>query len=205
MPLIAQPSARLEAEDTLPPFFIIVATDAGAIPPPRTGTIGPVGLTTGLLPPIGGLPPVPGAGNGAGPRGAGAPVTVGLTGVFVAILTIFYIKTEPTCGALTAIWLWMMYVAIRYLHFLSTKNELPFNLNWFFGIQHVVCWIGQFIGHGAFEHRSPALMDNLLLVFNAPFFVTAELLKACGWKANEFELIDRTIEERIKEYRRKKA
>ena len=27
---------------------------------------------------------------------------------------------------------------------------------------HVIGWIAQFIGHGVFEGRKPALMDNLL-------------------------------------------
>ena len=30
------------------------------------------------------------------------------------------------------------------------------------GVVHVVSWIAQFIGHGAAEGRSPALLDNLL-------------------------------------------
>jgi uncharacterized membrane protein YGL010W len=39
---------------------------------------------------------------------------------------------------------------------------------------HVVSWIAQFVGHGAFEGRSPALLDNLFqAIFMAPFFVCA--------------------------------
>lgn len=29
-------------------------------------------------------------------------------------------------------------------------------------IVHIVCWIAQFVGHGVFEKRAPALLDNLL-------------------------------------------
>lgn len=35
-------------------------------------------------------------------------------------------------------------------------------------------WIAQVIGHSAFEHRKPALADNLFQVFVAPIFVMAE-------------------------------
>ena len=35
-------------------------------------------------------------------------------------------------------------------------------------------WIAQLIGHAAFEHRKPALADNVLQVFVAPIFVMAE-------------------------------
>jgi uncharacterized membrane protein YGL010W len=40
-------------------------------------------------------------------------------------------------------------------------------------------WIIQFLGH-AIEGKRPALMDNLLQVFNAPLFLTAEVLFALG-------------------------
>ena len=41
----------------------------------------------------------------------------------------------------------------------------------------VVSWILQFIGHGTFEGRAPALLDNLFqAVFLAPLFVWLELL-----------------------------
>ncbi|KAI7978814.1 putative endoplasmic reticulum membrane protein C16E8.02 [Camellia lanceoleosa] len=38
------------------------------------------------------------------------------------------------------------------------------------------CWTGQFIGHGIFEKRAPALLDNLAQAFlMAPYFVFLEL------------------------------
>lgn len=42
-------------------------------------------------------------------------------------------------------------------------------------IVHIVCWLAQFIGHGAFEKRNPALMDNILLTAVAPDFVFIEV------------------------------
>jgi len=37
-------------------------------------------------------------------------------------------------------------------------------------------WIAQFIGHGVFEGRAPALLDNLVqALFLAPFFVWMEV------------------------------
>ncbi|CBY24741.1 unnamed protein product [Oikopleura dioica] len=46
---------------------------------------------------------------------------------------------------------------------------------------HIFGWIAQFIGHGVFEGRKPALMDNLLQVFSAPLFVTMEVLFMLGY------------------------
>jgi uncharacterized membrane protein YGL010W len=48
---------------------------------------------------------------------------------------------------------------------------------------HVICWIAQFIGHGAAEGRAPALLDNLLgAIVLAPFFVHLEVLFALGYR-----------------------
>ncbi|WVZ19083.1 hypothetical protein V8G54_006405 [Vigna mungo] len=41
------------------------------------------------------------------------------------------------------------------------------------------CWTGQFIGHGVFEKRAPALLDNLTQAFlMAPYFVVLEILQS---------------------------
>ncbi|PNX71371.1 putative endoplasmic reticulum membrane protein, partial [Trifolium pratense] len=45
-------------------------------------------------------------------------------------------------------------------------------------VVQLVCWTGQFIGHGVFEKRAPALLDNLIQAFvMAPFFVLLEALQ----------------------------
>ena len=47
-------------------------------------------------------------------------------------------------------------------------NKLAFiestgpSANWTIGYVHAISWIAQFVGHGVFEGRKPALMDNLL-------------------------------------------
>ncbi|KAF1847928.1 DUF962-domain-containing protein [Cucurbitaria berberidis CBS 394.84] len=47
---------------------------------------------------------------------------------------------------------------------------------------HVVSWILQFIGHGKFEGRKPALLDNLVqALFLAPLFVWYEVLFKLGF------------------------
>uniref|UniRef100_A0A0G4GGU0 DUF962 domain-containing protein n=1 Tax=Chromera velia CCMP2878 TaxID=1169474 RepID=A0A0G4GGU0_9ALVE len=52
---------------------------------------------------------------------------------------------------------------------------------WFLFIQ-LFSWVAQFYGHAVHEKRRPALMDNLLQIFAAPFFVTLEVLFALGYK-----------------------
>ena len=53
-------------------------------------------------------------------------------------------------------------------------------------IVHILSWTLQFVGHGVFEKRAPALTSNLALSLNAPFFVTAEILQMLGWRKEEF-------------------
>lgn len=43
------------------------------------------------------------------------------------------------------------------------------------GLQ-VFSWITQFIGHGIYEKRAPALTTNILFMFLGPFFVFFECL-----------------------------
>lgn len=40
----------------------------------------------------------------------------------------------------------------------------------------VACWVAQFLGHGVFEKRAPAVLDNLVqAIFMAPLFVIMEV------------------------------
>lgn len=50
---------------------------------------------------------------------------------------------------------------------------------------HIVSWIAQFIGHGKYEGRKPALLDNLVqALFLAPMFVWYEVLFTLGFYEN---------------------
>jgi uncharacterized membrane protein YGL010W len=51
---------------------------------------------------------------------------------------------------------------------------------WFFLAVFAASWVAQIIGHAAFEHRKPALVDNVWQVFVAPIFVMAEWGFALG-------------------------
>jgi uncharacterized membrane protein YGL010W len=61
---------------------------------------------------------------------------------------------------------------------------LPFgeSVAWFVG-SFVAGWIIQLIGH-YFEGKRPALVDNILQVFNAPLFLTVEVLFLLGMRAD---------------------
>ncbi|TPX07017.1 uncharacterized protein E0L32_011085 [Thyridium curvatum] len=71
---------------------------------------------------------------------------------------------------------------------------------------HVVCWILQFIGHGKFEGRAPALLDNLFqAIFLAPLFVWLELLFMLGYRPELQARVEKDVQQEIAKYRQSKA
>jgi uncharacterized membrane protein YGL010W len=67
---------------------------------------------------------------------------------------------------------------------------------------NIVCWIAQFVGHGKFEGRAPALLDNLFQsLFLAPFFVWFEVLFTIGYRPELKGRLDKAVEEEIRKSR----
>ncbi len=63
---------------------------------------------------------------------------------------------------------------------------------------HVLAWIAQFIGHGAFEGRAPALLDRLLqALFLAPMFVWFEILFVLGYRPELQARVDKQVSAEI--------
>ncbi|KAI1336421.1 DUF962-domain-containing protein [Xylariaceae sp. FL0016] len=71
---------------------------------------------------------------------------------------------------------------------------------------HIVCWLFQFLGHGAFEGRAPALLDNLVqAVFLAPLFVWLELLFKFGYRRELQARVEKAVSLEIAKFRKEKA
>lgn len=73
------------------------------------------------------------------------------------------------------------------------------------GVVFVAAWIAQFIGHGKFEGRAPALLDSLFqsLVL-AVFFVFMEVMFELGYKPELHRRLQNRIGKEIVKYRAKK-
>jgi uncharacterized membrane protein YGL010W len=118
--------------------------------------------------------------------------------LFFIIWGPMYAYVDPIVGTLTT----LQYIV---LSILTKGMQFPM-----FGLSHIqamvaihaISWIGQFIGHGAFEKRKPALLDNVLLLFSAPVFVNIELFYYLfGYRKNEIDETKKYIESNIKQYR----
>jgi 2-hydroxy fatty acid dioxygenase len=70
----------------------------------------------------------------------------------------------------------------------------------------VLSWIAQFLGHGVFEGRSPALLDNLVqALVLAPFFVWMEVLFMLGYRPELKARVDKAVEKEIEKYKNAKG
>lgn len=71
---------------------------------------------------------------------------------------------------------------------------------------HITSWIAQFIGHGKFEGRAPALLDNLVQAFFlAPFFVWFEILFFFGYRPELKKRLDGDVSKEIAKFKATKG
>lgn len=69
----------------------------------------------------------------------------------------------------------------------------------------VVSWLLQFIGHGKFEGRAPALLDSLIqALVLAPFFVWFEVLFYLGYRPGLKSRLDKAVEREIQKFKTSK-
>ena len=111
-----------------------------------------------------------------------------------------YVLMEPVAGGLLAPLLlgWTAWATHLTSTYGSTANY------WALGI-HLTSWIAQFVGHGVFEGRAPALLDNLVQAFFlAPFFVWMEILFFFGYRPELKARLDKAVEVEIDKYRKSK-
>ncbi|NP_001236237.1 2-hydroxy-palmitic acid dioxygenase mpo1-like [Glycine max] len=92
---------------------------------------------------------------------------------------LFYVALDYKAGSLAAFLTFFCWVASSFV-----SSSLGFSLAWKVVLAaQLFCWTGQFIGHGVFGKRAPALLDNLAQAFlMAPFFVLLEVLQFVGYE-----------------------
>ena len=94
--------------------------------------------------------------------------TLTLAEVIAAAIAVFYLASARVLGLVTALLLAVL---------VAVGRALPFWVG--FGI-FVAGWAFQFIGHAAFEHRSPAFLRNLLHLLVGPAWIVEHGLKRLG-------------------------
>lgn len=108
---------------------------------------------------------------------------------------------EPVAGGLIAP---IFMAATAYSNHLTSTYGMTANY-WAIGV-HITAWLAQFVGHGVFEGRAPALVDNLIQAFFlAPLFVWLEILFYFGYRPELKSRLDKAVEEQIAKLRKSKG
>ena len=111
-----------------------------------------------------------------------------------------YILMEPVAGGILAP---LLLLGTAYSNHLTKTYGSSANY-WALGV-HIACWIAQFVGHGIFEGRAPALLDNLVqALFLAPFFVWMEILFACGYRPELHARVEKAVQKEVEKYQKSK-
>ncbi|KIW83307.1 hypothetical protein AYO21_00265 [Fonsecaea monophora] len=112
-----------------------------------------------------------------------------------------YILLEPVAGTAFAA---LLLSGTAYAHHLVAVHGMT--ANFWAAAAFVASWIAQFLGHGVFEGRAPALLDNIFQAFFlAPLFVWLEILFALGYRPELKSRVDKMVEQDIAKYRESKA
>lgn len=107
---------------------------------------------------------------------------------------------EPVAGGILAP---LLLAGTAYSNHLTTTYGSSANY-WALGM-FLFSWIAQFIGHGVFEGRAPALLDNLVqALFLAPFFVWMEILFSLGYRPQLKSRVNSAVEKEVAKYRKSK-
>ncbi|KAJ2724818.1 hypothetical protein GGI07_001670 [Coemansia sp. Benny D115] len=110
---------------------------------------------------------------------------------------VFYTILDQFAGLLTIPIIYTFLVTAQQF-VLTNPNGMKITIGLF-----VFSWLIQFIGHGFFEKRAPALMDNLVqALVMAPFFVFLEVLFALGYRRSFQRELRNEIGSRILAFRR---
>lgn len=108
---------------------------------------------------------------------------------------------EPVAGGMLAP---LLLAGTAYANHLTDAYGSTANY-WALGV-HIFSWVAQFIGHGVFEGRAPALLDNLIqAIFLAPFFVWLEFLFHLGYRPELKNRLQESVEKSVAEFRKSKG
>jgi 2-hydroxy fatty acid dioxygenase len=111
-----------------------------------------------------------------------------------------YILLEPFAGVLFTP---LLFGVTAYANYLTSTYGWAAN-SWALSL-HVVSWLAQFVGHGIFEGRAPALLDNLVQAFLlAPLFVWMEILFALGYRPELKARMDKQVQVEIEKFKTNK-
>ncbi|ETW05117.1 hypothetical protein H310_04138 [Aphanomyces invadans] len=134
------------------------------------------------------------------------PYVVANTALVGAVIyVVWYIVLDSYAGTLAASFIVAMYIwsNVYISHAVATTGESPWRMA--LGI-HVTAWIIQFIGHGVFEKRAPALLDSWdQAIITAPLFVLLEVLLPFGYRRDMHDRIEAQVAVNVAKFKQERA
>jgi 2-hydroxy fatty acid dioxygenase len=121
------------------------------------------------------------------------PVPANAAFVGFVFYAAFYLSLSLPLGLLATALLFGMLFGANFV-----ASRWPVEAFWVALAVHVVAWLAQFYGHGVWERRAPALLDNLFqALFVAPFFALLQYLIGLGFLADFHAAIKPEVERRV--------
>ncbi|GAB9469280.1 hypothetical protein Gpo141_00006562 [Globisporangium polare] len=120
--------------------------------------------------------------------------------VMAALYMFWYIALDAIAGTLGAAIIFAVYLFANY--FEQAAPELYGVPAWQIAVPvHIAAWILQFIGHGVFERRKPALLDSLdQALITAPMFVLLEALFPLGYRPKLYARVMKQVKINVKAF-----
>lgn len=115
----------------------------------------------------------------------------------VLAYVVLYVLLEPVAGTALAA---LLLASTAWANHLTSTYGMT--ANYWALAAHIGSWIAQFVGHGKFEGRKPALVDNLFQAFFlAPLFVWLEVLFMFGYRPDLQQRIEGLVKQDIAKFR----
>ncbi len=119
-------------------------------------------------------------------------LTVTLAHLLVLPILAYYLKLDFALGVASVLLFTVLLATALQVAALPTATAL-----WVGGAVFVAGWVVQFVGHGVWEKRRPALADNLFQVFIAPIFIVAEFAFMMGLKKDLHAAVEARVPQHL--------
>jgi len=134
-----------------------------------------------------------------------ADVSINLAFAWSMIYIVSYLLMDPVAGGLGATMVGALYLMTGTL-VKANPTVAGYPLFQVLVVFHVAMWIAQFIGHGVFEGRAPALIESWdQALITAPLFVLLEVLFFLGYRKQFYDECMVQVKENIAEYKKSKS
>ncbi|KAG6582850.1 uncharacterized protein IUM83_17361 [Phytophthora cinnamomi] len=130
----------------------------------------------------------------------GSYALLNYSAVMAAVYMLWYVALDALAGSLGAAIVAGCFLGANYFVAEGAQALGVHSLHAALAI-HATAWILQFIGHGVFERRKPALFDSLdQALITAPMFVLLEILFPLGYRPELYQRVTKQVRINVKNF-----